>query len=196
MLGPIIAAIIIIILIIYAAFPFLETKGFKGWANIALTSLILFTVIVTLFVVLGHRKGQNITFKSIPAIAEETATRQEALEQKQQKQEQPAKTQENQEEEQEEEESQQSQANQSASSKPQQEVDYDSMTDEDVSLLIAKEYLEAEEYYKNQGDSDYQQKAAQQIIDKYNLTEEDWQTFLENAAMYDSFNQAKKEMKK
>lgn len=193
MLGPIIAAIIIIILIIYAAFPFLETKGFKGWANIALTSLILFTVIVTLFVVLGHRKGQNITFKSIPAIAEETATRQEALEQKTRPQSQPIQ---NQKEAQEEEESQQSQANQSASSKPQQEVDYDSMTDEDVSLLIAKEYLEAEEYYKNQGDSDYQQKAAQQIIDKYNLTEEDWQTFLENAAMYDSFNQAKKEMNK
>jgi len=185
MLGPILAAIIIIILIIYAAFPFLETKGFKGWANIALTSLILFTVIVTLFVVLGHRKGQNITFKSIPAIAEETATRQEALEQKQQKQEQPAKTQENQEEVKEEE-----------TSASQQEVDYEDISEEEVALLIAKEYLEAEEYYKNQGDSDYQQKAAQQIIDKYELTEEDWQTFLENAAKYDSFNQAKKEMNK
>ena len=186
MLGPILAAIVIIILIIYAAFPFLETKGFKGWANIALTSLILFTLIVTLFVVLGHRKGQNITFKSIPAIAEETATRQEAQEQKQQKQEQAVQNQEKQEVAKEEEKP----------SASQQEVDYDDISEEEVALLIAKEYLEAEEYYKNQGDSDYQQKAARQIIDKYELTEEDWQTFLENAAKYDSFNQAKKEMNK
>ena len=47
---------------------------------------------------------------------------------------------------------------------------------------IAKEYLQAEEAFKAQGHSDYQQRAAQQIRDKYDFTKEDWQTFLEDAA--------------
>ena len=70
------------------------------------------------------------------------------------------------------------------------------MTDEEALMSITKEYLEAEEAFKAQGDKDYQQKAAQQIIDRYELTEEEWQLFLQDAAKYDLFNRAKAEMKK
>ena len=180
MLAPILAAIIIILLIIYAAFPFLSNQHFKGWANIALTSLILFTVIVTLFVILGNRKGQTITLRSIPTMAEEAATRE------QEKQEKQSVAQE--------------QTQEEASAEDQkpvaQKVDADEISDEEALMAIAKEYLEAEEAFKAQGDKDYQQKAAQQIIDRYDFTQEDWQTFLEDAARYDLFNKAKAEMNK
>ena len=69
------------------------------------------------------------------------------------------------------------------------------ITDEEALMIIAKEYVEAEEAFKAQGDKDYQQKAAQQIIDRYDFTQEDWQTFLEDAAKDDLFNKAKAEMK-
>lgn len=181
MLAPILAAIIIILLIIYAAFPFLSNKDFKGWANIALTSLILFTVIVTLFVILGNRKGQTITLKSIPTMAEEAAARE------QERQEQQPSAQE---------QTQQEEASADAQKPAAQKVDTDEISDEEALMAIAKEYLEAEEAFKAQGDKDYQQKAAQQIIDRYDFTQEDWQTFLEDAARYDLFNKAKAEMNK
>ena len=171
MLAPILAAIIIILLIIYAAYPLLSNKDFHGWANIALTALILFTVIVTLFVILGNRKGQHISLKPIPSIQETTTKEEDNNKQtvKQEEQGNPTPIQEDKEEE---------------------------MTEEDALLAITREYLEAEEAFKAQGDKDYQQKAAQQIIDRYDFTEEDWQNFLEDAAKYDLFNKVKEEMKK
>ena len=174
MLAPILAAIIIILLIIYAAFPFLSNKDFHGWANIILTALILFTVIITLFVILGNRKGQRISFKSIPTIAAEEAASQERQK--------PAKEQVYKEET-----TQQEPSTQEVNNSLE-------ISDEEALIAITKEYLQAEEAFKAQGDSNYQQKAAQQIIDRYDFTEEDWQTFLEDAAKYDLFNKAKAEM--
>lgn len=174
MLAPILAAIIIILLIIYAAYPFLTNKEFRGWANIALTVLILFTVIVTLFVILGHQKGNRIHFKTIPTMAEEAPYKKgeaknqnSPLEIEEEKQ-NFAKEQDNLSEE---------------------------ISDEEALIAITKEYLEAEEAFKAKGEADYQQKAAQQIITRYDFTREDWQTFLEDAAKYDLFNKAKEEMK-
>ena len=170
MLAPIIAAIIIILLIIYAAFPLLSNKDFNGWANIALTALILFTVILTLFVILGQRKGQRFTIRTIPSTQEETINSQEN----------PAlKT--------------GAAAGQTFQDNKTQEPQ--EISDEEALMAITKEYLQAEETYKAQGDKNYQQKAAQQIIDRYDFTQEDWQTFLEDAARYDLFNKAKEEMK-
>ncbi len=175
MLATILAAIIIILLIIYAAYPLLSNKDFHGWANIALTALILFTVIVTLFVILGNKKGQRISFKSIPTI-QETTTEPAPKQEPEIDKEKPAK-----------------QAVDSAepTTKTEEEI-----SDEEALMEITKEYLEAEEAFKAQGDKDYQQKAAQQIIDRYELTPEEWKMFLEDAAKYDLFNRAKEEMKK
>ncbi len=168
MLAPILAAIIILLLIIYAAYPLLSNKDFHGWANIALTALILFTVIVTLFVILGNRKGQRISFKPTPTIQETTTNPQQEANKEQK-------------------------ANEVSSENSSAEEE---MTDEEALLAITKEYLEAEEAFKAQGEKDYQQKAAQQIIDRYDFTEEDWQTFLEDAAKYDLFNKVKEDMQK
>lgn len=175
MLGPILAAIIIILLIIYAAFPFLTTKGFKGWAGIALTSLILFTVIVTLFVILGQRKGQTITLRTPQTIEQEAKTKEQEKENLKEESNSTVKEQDSSQEEQ---------------------SENNNISDEEALMILAKEYLEAEEAFKAQGYKDYQQKAAQQIIDRYDLDEEDWQAFLEDAAKYDLFNKAKEEMKK
>lgn len=180
MLAPILAAIIIILLIIYAAYPFLVTKGFKGWANIILTALILFTVIVTLFVILGHQKGNRIRFRTIPTMAEESAAKEQTKPE--------AKPLELDEEDQKQEDNQNISA-QETKTNPEE------ISDEEALMEITKEYLEAEEAFKAQGHSDYQQRAAQQIIDKYDFTKEDWQTFLEDAARNDLFNKAKAEMK-
>ncbi len=180
MLAPILAAIIIILLIIYAAYPLLINKDFHGWANIALTALILFTVIVTLFVILGHQKGNRISFKTIPTIAEETKNTPQENKQEPaawQNEEEPA------------------QAENTTNANNAQTANPEEITDEQALMIIAKEYVEAEEAFKAQGDADYQQKAAQQIIDRYDFTNEDWQTFLEDAARYDLFNKVKAEMK-
>ena len=181
MLAPILAAIIIILLIIYAAYPLLINKDFHGWANIALTALILFTVIVTLFVILGHQKGNRISFKSIPNMAtEETANTPQEQEEEQTalpEKETPAQT-------------EATEETAKKTSNPEE------ISDEEALMIIAQEYVEAEEAFKAKGDKDYQQKAAQQIIDRYDFTTEDWQTFLEDAAKYDLFNKVKEDMQK
>lgn len=178
MLAPILAAIIIILLIIYAAYPLLISKEFHGWANIALTALILFTVIVVLFVILGHQKGNRIHFKTIPTMHEETT-----IDNSQEKEQATEKT-----------PLQEEKATKETATEV-QKVNPEEISDEEALMMIAKEYIEAEEAFKAQGDKDYQQKAAQQIIDRYDFTQEDWQTFLEDAAKYDLFNKAKAEMK-
>lgn len=178
MLAPILAAIIIILLIIYAAYPLLISKDFHGWANIALTALILFTVIVVLFVILGHQKGNRLHFKTIPTIHEQTT-----IGNSQEKEQATEKT-----------PLQEEEATKETSADT-QKVNPEEITDEEALMMIAKEYLEAEEAFKAQGDKNYQQKAAQQIIDRYDFTQEDWQTFLEDAARYDLFNKVKAEMK-
>ncbi|MBR4507875.1 MAG: hypothetical protein IKP23_00135 [Elusimicrobiaceae bacterium] len=181
MLAPILAAIIIILLIIYAAYPLLISKEFHGWANIALTALILFTVIVVLFVILGHQKGNRIHFKTIPHVVEE-ATAPKQNEQEQQVTQNEQTTTQNQ-------ETSVQTENTAPAANPEE------ITDEEALMIIAREYVEAEEAFKAKGDSDYQQKAAQQIIDRYDFTNEDWQTFLEDAARYDLFNKVKAEIK-
>ena len=199
MLAPILAAIIIILLIIYAAYPLLINKDFHGWANIALTVLILFTVIVVLFVILGHQKGNRIHFKTIPTMAEE-ATRnteqknivnEEKSEEKNQEQ-TPAQNEQTTKQNQ---EAYTQPENTDAANAQETKTKPEEISDEEALMIIAKEYVEAEEAFKAAGASDYQQKAAQQIISRYDFTQEDWQTFLEDAARYDLFNKVKAEMK-
>lgn len=201
MLAPILAAIVILILIVYAAYPLLINKDFHGWPNIALTVLILFTVIVTLFVILGHQKGNRIHFKTIPTVAEEatdnsseenTVTGYNSEEKEKEQEQTPAQNEQTTEQNQE--PSAQTE-NTTVANVQEAKTNPEEITDEEALMIIAKEYVEAEEAFKAIGDKDYQQKAAQQIIERYDFTNEDWQTFLEDAARYDLFNKVKAEMK-
>lgn len=63
-MGVFIAVIIILVLILYAVKDLLAEKDFASWINIALTSLVLFTVILSIFMILN--KGEK-TNNSSPA---------------------------------------------------------------------------------------------------------------------------------
>ena len=58
-MGTLIAAVIIIALIFYALKDLLADKDFSAWTNIALTALILFTVILSIVMIL--HKPSNLT---------------------------------------------------------------------------------------------------------------------------------------
>lgn len=66
-MGTLIAAIIIIALIFYALKDLLMDKDFSAWTNIALTALILFTVILSIFMIL-HKPS---TIEKQPVAAQE-----------------------------------------------------------------------------------------------------------------------------
>ncbi len=71
-MGVFIAVIIILVLMLYAVKDLLAEKDFSSWINIALTSLILFTVILSIFMILNKGDGvsnQNGS-KSKPAAEE------------------------------------------------------------------------------------------------------------------------------
>ncbi|MDR0735133.1 MAG: hypothetical protein LBG16_05580 [Elusimicrobiota bacterium] len=58
-MGTLIAVVIIIALIFYALRDLLIDKDFSAWTNIALTSLILFTVILSIFMILHNQPAQG-----------------------------------------------------------------------------------------------------------------------------------------
>ncbi len=60
-MGVFIAVIIILVLVLYALKDLLAEKDFASWINIALTSLVLFTVILSIFMILNKGEKTNNT---------------------------------------------------------------------------------------------------------------------------------------
>lgn len=60
-MGVFIAVIIILVLVLYAVKDLLAEKDFASWINIALTSLVLFTVILSIFMILNKGEKTNNT---------------------------------------------------------------------------------------------------------------------------------------
>lgn len=60
-MGVFIAVIIILVLLLYAVKDLLAEKDFASWINIALTSLVLFTVILSIFMILNKGEKTNNT---------------------------------------------------------------------------------------------------------------------------------------
>lgn len=58
-MGVFIAVIIILVLVLYAVKDLLAEKDFASWINIALTSLVLFTVILSIFMILNKGEKTN-----------------------------------------------------------------------------------------------------------------------------------------
>jgi hypothetical protein len=151
-MGIFLAVIVIVALIFYAAKELLVEKDFPAWTNIALTALILFTVILSIYMIL--RKPYDANVPKDTAVTTEAAPTSSTL-----------KT-------------------------PMPEAE---MTDDDIMLAIAEEYLIAQDQYKAEYPSatDSEEVATKYIINKYEFTPEDWQTFLSGAANNDSFNNAR-----
>lgn len=72
-MGIIAASIIILALIFYAIKDLLSDRDFSAWTNMAITSLILFTVILSIFMVLNKKEDAMATEKKEKQVATEEA---------------------------------------------------------------------------------------------------------------------------
>lgn len=64
-MGILIAAVVILALIFYAIKDLLSDRDFSSWINMALTSLILFTVILSIFMILNKRDPKEESPKMV-----------------------------------------------------------------------------------------------------------------------------------
>jgi len=169
-MGIFIAVIIIVALIFYALKDLLVDKDFAAWTNIALTSLILFTVILSIFMILHKKPSENVSVTwRHPADTSDTA--------------QPGEP------------SAQPQAQQpSAPLNLPTQVN----TDEEAVLAFAKEYVNIEEEYKknNPNAKDAAQVASSYMKAKYDFSQQEWQDFLQKAAEINAFAKARAAIKK
>ena len=77
-MGIIAASIIILALIFYAIKDLLSDRDFSAWTNMAITSLILFTVILSIFMVLNKKDDSAAAAKKDKPAATEEAKPEEA----------------------------------------------------------------------------------------------------------------------
>lgn len=160
-MGLYIAIFIIVALIVYSLKDVLSNADMPAWTNMVITALILFTVILSIFLIL-HRRAMSED-KTIVRPKQEQA---------------------------------QTENKEAQEAAPAPEQDPAALApDQDSKLLLAEEYLIMEDYYKrnfpklNSYDS-----AANYIMQKYSLTQEDWSHFLDEAAQNEYFKKAKEKM--
>ncbi len=148
MIGLLVAVILIIALILFVLKIILNHTDFQTWVNILIITIILFTVVLSVYIILSK----------VNVIDQPSKT--------------PIKTEQTIEE----------------TTKPTKhkapEKDISEMSDEELSIMIAENYLTLKTDYEKQHEgedgADY---AKKQIMDEYGLTEEEWQ------ALYDKFVQ-------
>jgi len=145
MIGLFLAVLLIILLILFVLKIIFEHTDFQTWLNILIITVILFTVILSVYILL--RKADITTTPKAQVTKEET------LDEK--------------------------------SKKPQAiQKDVSEMTDEELSIMIAEKYLTLKTDYEKQHEGeDGAAYAKQQIMNEYELTEEEWD------ALYDKFVQ-------
>lgn len=144
-MGVILAAILILALIFYAAKDLLKIPDLPMWINIFLATLILFTITLAIFIILNKApKAETGEETTAPVKTEETA-----------KEEKPAK---------------------------QQVTPKEELSDDDIMLLISKEFLTLKkDYEQNNNGKDGTQSAVENIIQKYGFTKEEWDEFYKDA---------------
>ncbi len=148
MIGLLVAVILIIALILFVLKIILDYTDFQTWVNILIITIILFTVVLSVYIILS--KVNVIDQPSKTPIKQEQTIEENTK---------PAKH-----------------------KAPQKDIS--EMTDEELSIMIAENYLTLKTDYEKQHEgedgADY---AKKQIMNEYGLTEEEWQ------ALYDKFVQ-------
>lgn len=138
MIGLFLAILLIILLILFVLKIIFEHTDFQTWLNILIITIILFTVILSIYILL--RKANVIESPSKAQV-----TKEETLEKK------------------------------SSKPKAHPQKDISEMSDEELSSLLSEEYLtyktDYEKQHEGEDGTDY---ARQQIMEKYGLTEEEW----------------------
>ena len=146
MIGLFLAVLLIILLILFVLKIIFDHTDFQTWLNILIITVILFTVILSVYILL---RKVNVTTSSKAQV-----TKEETLDRKYKK----------------------------PQAIPQKDIS--EMTDEELSIMIAEKYLTLKTDYEKQHEgedgADY---AKQQLMDEYDLTEEEWD------ALYDKFVQ-------
>ncbi len=166
MMGSVIGVILVIAILFYVLKTLLNETDYQSWLNILLVTVILFTVVLSIFMILnkvGNTNGQNKT----------SITKEQKLQEKQPNTENTANK---------EILKQKDIGNQKEISE---------MSDEELSIVIAENYLTLKREYEQQNNgADGSAYAANQIIEEYSLTQEEWDDFYKKAQQNGYFKKA------
>ena len=86
MIGLFLAVVVILIIIIYVLKSIFEETDYQTWLNIALVTIILLTVILSIFMILNRTNNTSKQTNTPPAKQEQTAEPKQQKQQKPQKQ--------------------------------------------------------------------------------------------------------------
>lgn len=180
MMGSIVAVILILAILIYLIKNLLKETDYQTWLNILLVTVIMLTVIMSIFMLLNKTNTSTNTDsnKGKTAVVQNQNTEKEkpsAIEVI------------NNEEKKDEQEIVQ-----------QEQKEISEMTDDELSLMIAENYLtlknEYESRYPGKNGANY---ASNKIIEEYGLTNEEWQDLYNNRLLKRGFlKQAEQNLKK
>ena len=162
MMGLFVTAILILVILIYVFKSILDDTDYQTWLNIALITIILLTVVLSIFMILNKASNTPKDKITPPAKQEQKAAETPAT-----------------------------------SSTPQQYVDPAEMSDDDLSVIIAENYLNLKNNYEafNNG-KDGSKYAADKIIEEYGLTQEEWDDFYKKAVEKGHLKKAEENLKK
>ena len=173
MIGLIIAVIIILVIVIYVLKSIFEETDYQTWLNIALVTVILLTIILSIYMILNRANGDSKKQNIPPA-----------------KQEQQIEEQDNYKEEIEE------AKNNNEQQQPQKQTSTKEMTDEELSISIAESFLTLKQNYEALNDGkDGSVYAANKIIEDYDLTKAEWDDFYKKAVQNGYLKQAEQNLK-
>ena len=156
MMGLFVTAVVVLVILVYVFKSIFEETDYQTWLNIALVSIILLTVVLSIFMIL-NKANERPSKPAVPPI----------------KQEQPAPE------------------------KQKQESATEELSDEDLSVIIAENYLNIKnEYEASNNGEDGSTYAANKIIEEYDLTQEEWDDFYKKSVKNGYFKKAEENLKK
>jgi len=173
MIGSIVATIIIVAIVIYLIKSLIKETNYQTWLNILLVTVIMLTVIMSIFMLLNktNNNGNNQTQKTQAVQEQNTKSAQKTSPEN---------------------------VVEIEGSTPLQEGDKDiaEMNDDELSLLIAENYLVLKNSYEklNKG-KDGSAYAKNKIIEEYELTQQEWNDLYNRLAQQGYLKRAAQNLK-
>ena len=172
MMGLIVTVIIVLAILIYVLKNIFEQTDYQTWLNIALITIILLTIVLSIFMILNKANNDASKQNRTPAAQEQTL--------KENKPKATKNTKDN---------------SQDIEITPQKEIS--EMSDEELYIVIAENYLTLKaDYEKQNKGADGGTYAANKIIEEYGLTQEEWDDFYKKSVENGYFKKAEANLKK
>lgn len=173
MIGLVITIILVLMIVIYVLKSIFEETDYQTWLNIALVTVILLTVILSIFMIL-NKAGDSSKKQNTPPAKQEQKIEENENEPKQTK-EQEAGT----------------------LPTPTENKSTEEMSDEELSIVISENFLKLKNNYEklNPG-KDGSIYAANKIIQEYDLTKDEWDDFYKKSVQNGYLKQAEENLKK